>query len=155
MPNRRPRATTKVVGAVLKLSRRTGTGRVGRRDDRRAEVRQPLGWQSRYAVRDQSRVFYTDSDQVPCVIQDLSLGGAGLELSKPDVGVGDCVVLDLHLNDNQRGASIKLTGVVRHTSTEDGAPARAGVEFVGVGNLERVLLSRLLENNRTRERQAG
>ena len=157
MPNRRPRSTRKVGGRqmLLKRSRQAGIERVGRRDDRRGEVRQPLGWQSKYVVRDESRVFFTDTEHVPCVVQDLSVAGAGLELSKPDLGVGDCVELDLSLSDRQRGASIKLTGVVRHTSSEDGAPARAGVEFIDVGDLERALLWRLLQNNRTRERKAG
>ncbi|HEX5586504.1 MAG TPA: PilZ domain-containing protein, partial [Acidimicrobiia bacterium] len=101
------------------------------------------------------RVFIDTTEQAPCVVHDLSLAGAGLELTDPAVAVGDCVVLDLHLSDHRRGASIKLTGVVRHTSAEHGAPVRAGLEFVEVGNLERALLRRLLEAQRPEARQAG
>lgn len=140
---------------VFKRSRRTPASPEGPRRDRRAEVRQPLGWHSRYAVRDESRVFVCATDQAPCVVHDLSIAGAGLELTDPSVTVGDCVVLDLHLSDHRRGASIKLTGVVRHTSTDDGAAVRAGVEFVEVGNLERAVLRRLLEEQRPQARQVG
>lgn len=140
---------------VFKLSRRKVGDDVGPRRDRRSEVRQPLGWQSGYAIRDETRTFVADVAPAPCVVRDLSLAGAGLELSRPDLAVGDCVVLDLHLSDRRRGASIRLTGVVRHTMTEEGAPVRAGVEFVEVGSLERALLLRLLRDHAPQARRAG
>ena len=140
---------------VFKRSRQKPAGPDWPRGDRRAEPRQPLGWPSRYTVRDESRTFVANADQSPCVVHDLSLAGAGLELQCRDVSVGDCVVLDLHLNDRTRGASIRLKGVVRHTSAAQDAPVRAGVEFVEVGNLERALLLRLLHEQRLLARRAG
>jgi len=140
---------------MFKRSRPASADHSGPRRDRRAAVRQPLGWRSQYVVRDESRTFFADSDHAPCVVHDLSLEGAGLELPSANVAVGDCVVLDLHLSEHNRGARIRLTGVVRHTRCDEGAPVRAGVEFVEVGNLERALLLRLLRDHSPQARRAG
>ena len=89
------------------------------RGDRRQTVRQQAGWASRYAVVDPADEFwyFTAFDKDPCVLRDLSMAGAGLELSDRDVAVGDRVVLDLQLGDRQR-ASIQLAGEVRHAATD-------------------------------------
>jgi hypothetical protein len=83
------------------------------------------------------------ADNVPCVVHDLSLRGAGLELAQDDVGIGDQLVLDLQLGSTRK-ASIQLTGEVRHATPADNGCVRVGVEFVGVGTLEHAVLDRLL-----------
>jgi len=88
------------------------------------------------------------------MLRDLSLDGAGLELSDNSVGVGDRVVLDLQLGDNQR-ASIELAGEVRHTTTGHRGTITVGVEFIDVGDLERALLVRLLRDVEMKARRLG
>ena len=124
-----------------------------------AMARLPPGWESRYVVRDPSRVdeFLIDTDQSLCIVRDLSTKGIGLELDDTDISVGDALVIDLHLTEHRRAASIRLRGVVRHASTNDSSrgPVRAGVEFVDIGNLERALIHQLLRDRSDATRQAG
>jgi hypothetical protein len=126
-------------------SRAEGRPRSG---DRRKTKRQAAGWASRYRVVDESRehVHYAGNDFEPCLLTDLSMAGAGLHLSTADLAVGDRVELDLPLGA-QKHATIQIRGEVRHTSHGDGA-ARAGLEFVDIGDLERALLYRLLREMR-------
>lgn len=115
------------------------------RHDRRAVDRHPLGWESRFAVHDASRIRYlTDDDRAPCVVSNVSVAGAGLVLSGSSVEVGDRVVLDLPLTP-RRGAKITLDGVVRHAQAVDDDQVAAGVEFVEPGALERALILQLVE----------
>ena len=90
----------------------------------------------------------------PCVLRDLSISGAGVELPDREVAVGDHVVLDLQLGDRQR-ASIQLAGVVRHAATDHRGIVIAGIEFVDVGDLERALLIRLLRNMQMNTSRTG
>jgi hypothetical protein len=123
------------------------------RRDRRAVPRLLLGWESRYAVHDPDHAddFFLATRQSACVVHDLSRKGAGLELDDASVNVGDTLVIDLNLTGHRRAPTIRVHGVVRHTTAAgDGDhPVRAGVEFVDVGDLERALLHRLIED-RTR-----
>ena len=114
--------------------------------DRRKAKRQSAGWQGRYRVVDAERehLHYSGDDFEPCVLTDLSMEGAGLHLEHGEITVGDCIELDVPLGA-QRRASIQVRGEVRHTTTDDG-PARAGLAFVDVGDLERALLLRLLRD---------
>ena len=95
------------------------------------------------------------ADNVPCVVHDLSIRGAGLELAQDDVGIGDQLVLDLQLGSTRK-ASIRLSGEVRHATPADNGCVRVGVEFVGIGTLEHALLERLLDDlERTRRQGAA
>jgi PilZ domain len=126
----------------------------GRHGDRRRAGRQTAGWASRYLVTDQTdQVAFRDaSDYAPCVLRDLSVSGAGLQLSGLDATVGDRVVLDLQLGERQR-ASIQVTGEVRHAAPADDGQLVAGVEFVDVGDLERALLLRLVRSLQSNVRE--
>lgn len=130
------------------MFKRRGTRAEGkpRFGDRRKAKRQAVGWESRYRVVDESRehLHYAGEDFEPCVLTDLSMAGAGLHLHTDDVTVGDRVELDLPLGAHRR-ATIQVRGEVRHTSSEHGT-ARAGLEFIDVGDLERALLYRLLRD---------
>lgn len=85
------------------------------------------------------------ADNVPCVVHDLSLTGAGLELARADVGIGDNLLVHLQLGGDRK-ASIQITGAVRHLTPTDHGCMRAGVEFVNVGTLEHALLQRVLDD---------
>jgi len=138
---------------VFKRRRQGPDGQAGSRDRRRAS-RQSAGWASDYAIVDGSQevVFLSAYDYTPCVLQDLSMKGAGLELPVADVAIGDRVVLKVPLGERQR-ATIRLTGEIRHATPDPGGFATAGVEFVDVGDLERALLLRLLKDMETRTHQ--
>ena len=130
-------------------------GQAGSRDRRRAS-RLSAGWASDYAIVDASQevAFLSAYDYTPCVLQDLSINGAGLELPAADVAIGDRVVLKVPLGERQR-ATIRLTGEIRHATPDPGGIAMAGIEFVDVGDLERALLLRLVRDMETRARQTG
>jgi hypothetical protein len=124
--------------------------------DRRRSPRQPARWPSRYSVVDPARALWHGGafDMHPCVLRDVSLAGAGLELTGREIGIGDRVVLNLQLG--ARGpAAIQLTGEVRHATERDDGSVTAGIEFVDVGDLERALLVRLLRDMQTSARHAG
>jgi len=99
---------------------------------------------------DEQLWLFAASDKDPCVVRDLSVAGAGLELSDREVAVGDLVALNLQLGDG-RVASIRLNGEVRHTAKNHQGLVTAGIEFVNVGDLERALLVRLLRDIETGE----
>ena len=63
------------------------------------------------------------------------------------------IELDLPLGAHRR-ASIQVRAEVRHTAVDDGA-ARAGLEFIDVGDLERALLLRLLRDMDNAESQSA
>ena len=137
------------------MFKRRGSG-AGSRNERRDAPRRPVGWESRYVVADRADElwFLAQSDEAACVVRDLSVAGACLELPRPDVSVGDRMVLDLRLG--LRGsASIRLAGDVRHASTDDDGRVCAGIEFDDLGGLERALVLRLLRDLEVAERQAG
>jgi PilZ domain len=113
--------------------------------DRRRAARRDAGWMSSYGVRNDEVVWKTSADDVPCVVHDLSMGGAGLELTDAEVTVGDLVVIDLSLGSGRR-ASIQLDGRVQHVTPAEHGCVRVGVEFYDVGSLERALLQRLLDD---------
>jgi hypothetical protein len=85
------------------------------------------------------------ADSVPCVVHDLSLTGAGLELARADVGIGDHVLVHLQLGGDRK-ASIQITAAVRHLTPTDHGCMRAGVEFLNIGTLEHALLQRVLDD---------
>jgi hypothetical protein len=104
------------------------------------------GWKSRYRVVEPDERFHAaGADYAPCVLADLSMEGAGLELVDGEVAVGDRVELDLPLGEG-RAPTIRLQGDVRHASAGDGGTPRAGLEFVDVGDLERALLYRVVRD---------
>jgi hypothetical protein len=123
--------------------------------DRRKTNRQSAGWASRYRVVDAERehLHYAGDDYETCLLADLSMEGAGLQIIEGDVNVGDCIELELPLGAHKR-ASIQLRGEIRHASADDDVP-RAGIEFVDVGDLERALLFRLLRDLRQTESQTA
>jgi hypothetical protein len=132
---------------------RTST-RTSRRERRRA-ARRDAGWMSTYVVATDTEAWaIAMADNVPCVVHDLSLRGAGLELAQDAVGIGDQLVLDLQLGSTRK-ASIQLTGEVRHSTPADNGCVRVGVEFVGVGTLEHALLDRLLDDLEQTRRQGA
>lgn len=130
--------------------------RVAWRQDRRRTPRRVVGWESGYVVADRADElwFLAHSDDAHCVVRDLSVAGACLELPPERVSIGDHMVLDLRLAD-RGGASIRLAGDVRHTSIDEDGFLRAGIEFDEVGNLERALLLRLLAGLESVERHVG
>jgi c-di-GMP-binding flagellar brake protein YcgR len=124
--------------------------------DRRRTKRQLAGWESQFRVVDEERehLHFSGDDFGPCVLFDLSMEGAGLELTDGEVEIGDRVELDLQLAARGR-ASIKVRGEVRHWTTSSHGNPRAGLRFLEVGNLERALLLRLLRDlDRTAARSA-
>jgi len=125
--------------------------------DRRKAKRQSAGWDGRYRVVDEARehLHYADDDFESCVLTDLSMEGAGLHLPDGEVAVGDRIELDLPLGAHKR-ASIQVRGEVRHAvvDEQEGA-ARAGLEFINVGDLERALLLRLLRDMDNAESQSA
>ena len=140
---------------MFKRRRQGPDGQAGSRERRRVR-RQSAGWASDYAIVNESQevVFLSAYDYTPCVLQDLSINGAGLELPTADVAIGDRVVLKVPLGERQR-ATIRLTGEIRHATPDPGGIAMAGVEFVDVGDLERALLLRLLRDMETRAHQSA
>jgi hypothetical protein len=124
--------------------------------DRRHTPRQAVGWESRYVIADRADElwFLSQSEDARCVVKDLSVAGACLELPRESVSVGDRMVLDLRLAD-RGGASIRLAADVRHASLDEDGRMRAGIEFDDVGSLERALLLRLLAGLESVERRAG
>jgi hypothetical protein len=139
---------------VFKRRSQRPDGQKRTRGDRRRVSRQTAGWASDYAIVNGSQevMFLSACDYTPCVLQDLSIKGAGLELPAGDVAIGDRVVLKVPLGERQR-ATIRLTGEIRHATPDSGGSAMAGVEFVDVGDLERALLLRLLRDMETRAHQ--
>jgi hypothetical protein len=123
--------------------------------DRRKAKRRSANWESRYRVVDEERehLHYAGDDFEPCTLTDLSMEGAGLHLEHGEITVGDCIELDVPLGA-QRRASIQVRGEVRYATFDDG-PARAGLEFVDVGDLERALLLRLLRDMDTTATQSA
>jgi hypothetical protein len=130
--------------------------RAGPRRDRRRTQRRAAGWESRYVVADRADElwFLAASNDAPCLVRDLSMAGACLELEDGDVAVGSRMVLDLQLGD-RRGPSIRLAAAVRYAMKDDDGRVRAGVEFDEVGDLERALLFRLLRDLESVGRDAG
>ncbi len=119
--------------------------------DRRRSARRNAGWMSSYVVAKGDEEWATAlADNVPCVVHDLSITGAGLELARADVDLDDHLLLDLQLGGDRK-ASIQLTGAVRHLTPTGNGCVRAGVEFVGLGTLEHALLQRLLDDLKQRK----
>jgi hypothetical protein len=125
-------------------------GKPGWRDRRRA-ARRDAGWMSSYALAkdDGDEWGLALADNVPCVVHDLSIRGAGLELARADVEANDQLRLHLQLGSDRK-ASIQLTGTVRHLTPTDNGCVRVGVEFVDMGTLEHALVQRLLEGLKER-----
>jgi hypothetical protein len=88
---------------------------------------------------------YGGDDFEPCVLSDLSMQGAGLEITEGDLSVGDRVELDLPLGAHRR-ATIQVRGEIKHATADAEGQPRAGLEFVDLGDLERALLLRLLRD---------
>jgi hypothetical protein len=119
--------------------------------DRRRSARRDAGWMSSYTLANDDEPWAVAlADNVPCVVHDISMSGAGLELARADVTVEDQLVLDLQLGSDRK-ASIQLTGAVRHITPTPNGSVRAGVEFVGLGTLEHALLQRLLDDLKRRK----
>ena len=113
--------------------------------ERRQDAPRVAGWTSRYLVDDPDtdRPYVSDSDYTECFVRDLSTTGVGLHSSGGELAVGDRVLLDLRLGA-RHGASIRVTGEVRHAVADDNGVVAAGLELVEVGDLERALLLRLV-----------
>lgn len=118
--------------------------------ERRRAARRDAGWMSSYTLANDDQPWAVAlADNAPCVVHDLSITGAGLELARADVGIDDQLVLDLALGSDRR-ASIQLTGAVRHLTPTQNGCVRVGVEFVGMGTLEHALVQRLLDDLKQR-----
>jgi len=133
--------------AVFTRRKQTADGTRSPSGDRRRTKRLHVGWESRYIVVDASRevIYVSNSDYTPCILHNLSMDGAALELTDAAVAVGDRVLLDLPLGERQR-ATIKVRGEIRHTTPDPDGSTNVGVEFREVGDLERALLFRLLRD---------
>jgi hypothetical protein len=125
-----------------------GSGRdvFGRR--RRRRQRELAGWLGRYALVERDRPGWSR-----CRVVDVSTGGAGLVLHGPQVTVGDRLVVDLQLVRSNM-EPVTLTGEVRHAGDADDG-LRVGIRFVDVGELEGVLLQRLLARQKHDRRHRG
>jgi c-di-GMP-binding flagellar brake protein YcgR len=90
-------------------------------------------------------------------VLDVSAGGAGLELLGVElgagIGIGGRIVVDLRLVRSTM-ARVTLTGEVRHIAVVDDG-VRIGLRFVEVGELERVLLLRLVARQKHERRTSG
>jgi hypothetical protein len=115
--------------------------------ERRRDTRRAAGWNSRYLVDDPDRdhLYISDSEYTECFVRDLSTTGVGLHSAGGELAVGDRVLLDLRLGA-RHGASIRVTGEVRHAVADDEGVVSAGLELVEVGDLERALLLRLVRD---------
>ena len=126
-----------------------------RRRRRRAR-RESAGWVGRYAF-DGDLETGLDRDWTRCRVLDVSNGGVGLELLGVELGagieLGHRVVVDLRLVRSTM-ARMTLTGEVRHVAAVDDG-VRIGLRFVGVGELERVLLLRLVARQKHERRSDG
>lgn len=71
----------------------------------------------------------------PCQAIDVSLGGAGLELFKHPVTVGESLELSLIVNDGE-SVGIHLRGIVRNTSPTGDDTYRIGLEFANLTPIE-------------------
>src|SRR2546425_533047 len=80
-------------GREMVSKRRAERGRPRR--DRRRTARRAAGWESRYVLADcaDELWFLAASDEAACVVRDLSMAGARLELEDRDLSVGDRMVL--------------------------------------------------------------
>jgi hypothetical protein len=83
-------------------------------------------------------------------VLDVSTAGVGLELEDTTLQVGDLLVVDLQLVRSNL-APVTLTGEVRHAAIV-GDAVRVGLRFVRVGDLERVLLLRLVARQKHERR---
>jgi hypothetical protein len=89
-----------------------------------------------------------------CRVFDVSTSGAGLEFpGAGGAGVGDLVIVDLQLVRSTT-TRITLTGEVRHV-TPVATGVRVGVRFVDVGDLEHLLLVRLVARQKHERRRLG
>jgi c-di-GMP-binding flagellar brake protein YcgR len=119
---------------------------------RRRTRRESAGWLGRY-------LFETGGEHewARCRVLDVSAGGVGLELPGVEVGagieLGGRVVVDLRLVRSTM-ARLTLTGEVRHVAAVDDG-VRIGLRFVEVGELERVLLLRLVARQKHEHRTSG
>jgi len=124
---------------------------VFRRRRRRAR-RESAGWLGRYVVE-----TGPDREWSRCRVLDVSTGGVGLELLGVELGagldLGSRVVVDLRLVRSTM-ARVTLTGEVRHVAAVDDG-VRIGLRFVGMGELERVLLLRLVARQKHERRTTG
>jgi hypothetical protein len=119
--------------------------------DRRRAARRDAGWMSSYVVANDVDPWGAAlADNVPCVVHDLSVTGAGLELARADVNIGDTLLLHLQLGGDRK-ASIQLTATVRHLTPTDHGCMRAGVEFLDMGTLEHALVQRVLDDLKRRK----
>jgi hypothetical protein len=109
--------------------------------------RERADWLGRYLPDSPGR------DWSRCRVLDVSTSGAGLELLGPTATVGDRIVVDLQLLRSTM-ARVTLTGEVRDVGAT-GASVRVGVRFVEMGELEVVLLRRLVARQKHERRHAG
>jgi hypothetical protein len=118
--------------------RRAGSQRAGR---------QSLGRAGRLVITEETHLFaFHTAPETECIVRELSLYEAGVELTGRELAIGDHVFLDLRLGERPK-PSIVLSGEVRHSCFDDGV-VRADIEFVDVGAIENALLVRLLEQER-------
>ena len=72
----------------LRFKKREGAKPTWR--DRRRTARRDAGWMSSYVVANDVDPWGAAlADNVPCVVHDLSVTGAGLELARADGNIGD------------------------------------------------------------------
>jgi PilZ domain len=97
------------------------------------------GWPGRYVIEDEP-----DSEWGDCRVLDLSVAGVGLELLSahavaPDRLVGHRLVVHLRSPAGD-SVALRLVGEVRNVSPGPEGGVRAGLEFVGLSDVETQIL---------------
>jgi hypothetical protein len=103
----------------------------------RSVPRQPVAWAGRYRLADRDVALWHD-----CLVVDVSLGGAGLELFGPTPSETLVTVELCRIGSQPNG--LQLRARVRHAGETPDGTARVGVEFEALSDLERALLDSLV-----------
>ena len=105
---------------------------------RRRATRSGRRWAARYRRED-------DNKWLECRVLDVSLGGVALELPRNANVPDGRLVIELQSADGSgSGAGIPVRGEVRHVTIRKGG-SRVGIEFVELSDVERHVLTDLLD----------
>jgi hypothetical protein len=97
------------------------------------------GWPGRYVIEDDP-----DAEWCDCRVLDLSIAGVGLELfprhtQRHEALIGHRVVAQVRSPAGE-SVSVRLVGEVRNVSPGSEGGIRAGLEFVGLSEVEEGIL---------------
>jgi PilZ domain len=117
---------------------------------RRRVPRQEAGWPGKCGFEDDPETAWYE-----CMVLDISILGAGLEIYDPDQPIlgaefdpdgtsliGHRVTVDAHTAGGG-SVSIRFTGIIRNVRSGPLGTIRAGVEFLGLSEVERTMLDAL------------